>query len=189
MYLMTGGHDMCMEGDLRFIDKIVVHPGYQHTTGPNDIALIRVTEDIKFDAKTGPICLPEKKATPGQSVISTGWGTTAKYNPGQKMPDSPFQCGLKETTVKVLADSEPNCQASSGGDTTTMMCAWAAGTGSCQGDSGGPLFSVEGGKFVQVGAVSFGAGCGGDTTESTGIYARLSHFTKWISGVIKDGDC
>ena len=52
MYLMTGGHDMCMEGDLRFIDKIVVHPGYQHTTGPNVNKGYRTAATIVFAGRT-----------------------------------------------------------------------------------------------------------------------------------------
>ena len=52
MYFMTGGHDMCMEGDLRFIDKIVVHPGYQHTTGPNVNKGYRTATTIVFVGRT-----------------------------------------------------------------------------------------------------------------------------------------
>merc|ERR1719278_1362077 len=67
---------------------------------------------------------------------------------------------MKENKVKVLKDSEENCNMATGGDTATRFCAWAKNTGSCQGDSGGPLTVVEGGKFLQIGIVSYAAGCG-----------------------------
>ena len=46
---------------------------------------------------------------------------------------------------------------------------------SCQGDSGSPILNQEG---VQVGAVSWGAGCA--RPESPGVYARVSAVLPWI---------
>merc|ERR1712168_680127 len=113
------------------------------------------------------------------------------YNPGGKVPEQPEQYIMKETQVKVLKDSEPMCNAATGGDKSTRFCAWAKNTGSCQGDSGGPLTVKEGGKFVQIGIVSYAAGCGTSTTEGAGVYARVTNYVDWINKMTADagGSC
>lgn len=42
------------------IKKIIKHSGYSRTNFNNDIALIMVDREIKFDKSMGPVCLPEK---------------------------------------------------------------------------------------------------------------------------------
>jgi secreted trypsin-like serine protease len=56
-------------------------------------------------------------------------------------------------------------------------------TDTCGGDSGGPLFTngVDG-KPIQVGVVSWGAGCG--SPGAPGIYARVAVFTNWVNGIV-----
>ncbi|XP_037524454.2 tryptase [Rhipicephalus sanguineus] len=68
-----------------------------------------------------------------------------------------------------------------------MYCAYRKGTDSCQGDSGGPLMSrVVGGRYVQVGIVSFGEGCA--RTYIPGVYTRVEAFTSWIKQVVGSFD-
>ena len=172
------------------IEKIIMHPGYNNELG-NDVAIIKLSEEIKFSDKVRPVCLAVNKAKDytGQMATVTGWGTTQSYNPGEKAPESPEQYIMKETSVKVLKDSEPMCDVATGGDTKTRFCAWAKKTGSCQGDSGGPLTVVEGGNFVQIGIVSYSAGCGTSTNEGASVYARVTNYVDWIQKVTADGNC
>jgi len=190
-YVMLGTNDMMgMDGQFLMIEKIIMHPGYNKELG-NDVAIIKVTTDIQFSDKVRPVCLDtdKKKDYTGQMATVTGWGGTKGYNPGQKSPEQPEQYIMKETKVKVLKDSEPMCEVATGGDKSARFCAWAKNTGSCQGDSGGPLTVVDGGKFVQIGIVSYAAGCGTSTVEGAGVYARVSNFVDWISKVTADGNC
>merc|ERR1712168_737437 len=137
------------------------------------------------------LMIDKSKDYTGQMATVTGWGGTKGYNPGGKVPEQPEQYIMKETQVKVLKDSEPMCNAATGGDKSTRFCAWAKNTGSCQGDSGGPLTVKEGGKFVQIGIVSYAAGCGTSTTEGAGVYARVTNYVDWINKMTADagGSC
>merc|ERR1711982_229799 len=176
-YVMLGSNDMMgMDGQFLMIEKIIMHPGYNAELG-NDVALIKLKNDIQFSKKAQPVCLAKDK--------SKG------YNPGGKVPERPEQYIMKETQVKVLKDSEPMCNAATGGDKSTRFCAWAKNTGSCQGDSGGPLTVVEGGKFLQIGIVSYAAGCGTSTSEGAGVYARVTNYVDWINKMTADagGSC
>jgi hypothetical protein len=61
------------------------------------------------------------------------------------------------------------------------LCAGLAegGRDSCQGDSGGPLVAkATNGRFVQIGVVSNGIGCG--LKDGYGAYSRVSAFKDWI---------
>jgi secreted trypsin-like serine protease len=72
-----------------------------------------------------------------------------------------------------------------GDDYTRMMCAGFAegGKDSCQGDSGGPLFATDSdGSYVQVGIVSWGAGCA--QAGFPGVYARVSELSAFINSVL-----
>jgi len=189
MYIQAGAQDMCAEGQIIMIEKVIVRSDYNKDLA-NDVAILKLSEDIKFTDKIKPVCLPEQtKDYTGQTATVSGWGTTVAYNPGQKAPDSPIQCALKETSVKVLPSSDKECNIATGGDSKTRLCVWAKGTGSCQGDSGGPLTVVEGGHYVQIGVVSYAAGCGTTTSEGAGVYARVSNYVDWIKKVTADGNC
>merc|ERR1711992_198429 len=178
-YILSAAH--CFEkvgqSNIKVTDNNYVMLGSNDMMGM-DVALIKLKNDIQFSKKAQPVCLAKDKSKDytGQMATVTGWGGTKGYNPGGKVPEQPEQYIMKETQVKVLKDSEAMCNAATGGDKATRFCAWAKNTGSCQGDSGGPLTVVEGGKFLQIGIVSYAAGCGTSTSEGAGVYARVSNY-------------
>merc|ERR1711892_823459 len=168
-YVMLGTNDMMgIDGQFLMIEKIIMHPNYNEDMA-NDLAIIKLTTEIQFSDKVRPVCLATDKAKDytGQMAVVAGWGTTAAYNPGQKVPESPAQYVLKETAVKVQKNSEENCQIATGSDITV----------------------VEGGKFVQIGVVNYAAGCGANTPDGMGVYARITNFVDWIQKITADGDC
>ena len=65
-----------------------------------------------------------------------------------------------------------------------MMCAGyrEGGINSCQGDSGGPLVLRGKDGPVQVGLVSWGAGCARKLRY--GVYTRVDAYSDWIADTI-----
>ena len=52
------------------------------------------------------------------------------------------------------------------------------GKDACTGDGGSPLVCQgQSGRWTVVGLVTWGVGCASDVP---GVYARMSHFTRWI---------
>jgi len=169
--------------------RVINHPNYHSANLDNDIAVLELSEDITFTANIKPACLPTSAAKDYSNLAATisGWGGTIGYAPGDKRPQQPRQCTLKEGIVKVLSSRSQKCRSFIGTTTSTIkLCAWAEGTDSCQGDSGGPLTVAENGKFTLIGVVSYGAGCGHTTP---GVYARVQGFLPWIKSLIADGEC
>jgi secreted trypsin-like serine protease len=54
----------------------------------------------------------------------------------------------------------------------------------CQGDSGGPLITKAGDKWIQIGIVSWGEGCG--IPKLHGVYTRLGNYIEWIKSIVID---
>ena len=64
------------------------------------------------------------------------------------------------------------------------ICAGRRGVDTCQGDSGGPMVRRDRlGRWVQVGIVSWGVGCG--RAAYPGVYTQVSHFAADIRAAIE----
>jgi len=153
------------------------HPDYgKGHPQDNDIAILTLSEPIKYTKEVGPICLSQGGAPWAKHVsVVAGWGTTSSGG-------SPSST-LKEVRVKTMTNSQ--CAQSYGSSITdNMLCASAPGKDSCQGDSGGPLFvKPKNGPWTQSGVVSFGKGCA--DPNYPGVYARMSKYIPWIKSMIK----
>merc|ERR1711970_147857 len=187
LLVVAGEHNICdganEGGQVIKVEQVHVRPDYnQAGKMENDFAILKLSSSIKFTANVKPACLPEKAAQSysGQMATVSGWGGTVGYRYKQKpRPTQPRQCELKETSVKILKPTEGLCPRSTDNDSQTKLCGYAEGTDSCQGDSGGPLTVVEGGKYVLVGVVSYGAGCAD----------RVQNYLAWIKQLTADGEC
>jgi len=159
-----------------------VHPQYNSRTMLNDIALLKLTRDMRFDSYTQPACLPKKANSgtdyvTGDTVVVSGWGrlSSGGHSPSElKMVKVPFisdrTCNKREVYNRKILSS--------------MICAGRlrGGQDSCQGDSGGPLVKLVDGKWTVLGVVSWGAGCAG--YNKPGVYTRVAEFENWIANTI-----
>jgi hypothetical protein len=57
------------------IQRIIIHPNYYKTLKYNDIALLRLDRDVRFNQYIRPACLPSDNVIRGRPV-ATGWGRT-----------------------------------------------------------------------------------------------------------------
>merc|ERR1712106_352799 len=118
-YILSAAHCFGKPGqkDIKVTDNNYVMLGTNDMMA-NDLAIIKLTTEIQFSDKVRPVCLASDKTKDytGQMAVVAGWGTTGRYNSGQKVPESPAQYILKETAVKVQKNSEENCQIATGSD-------------------------------------------------------------------------
>ncbi len=194
-------------------EKFFVHPAYLACEGnikcsdnaKADIALIKLKQPIPHApaVPTANTDIEKDLLKPGAKVIVTGWGAMWNpydedvvkllnaFGPGEEL-ETKMNYPLKLHQVEVDWMDNPTCSASfeaagaHGAIADTEICAMQAGTrkDSCQGDSGGPLVAAEpDGKFVQVGVVSWGLGCGGSTP---GVYTRVAAFSEWLASTMHD---
>ncbi|KAL1483552.1 hypothetical protein MTO96_033108 [Rhipicephalus appendiculatus] len=168
-------------GKRLMVTKITRHPKYNPVTYPDDIAVLEVEKPFEYGSNARPICIP---AAPmdifDTEAITAGWGHLQE---GGDSSDT-----LRYTTLRIL----PNELCSvlffiKGYVSDSMLCAYRKGTDTCQGDSGGPLMSqVDGGRYVQVGVVSFGEGCA--RKYIPGVYMRVEAYIPWLMKVVGSFD-
>uniref|UniRef100_A0A224YQM4 Transmembrane protease serine 9-like protein n=1 Tax=Rhipicephalus zambeziensis TaxID=60191 RepID=A0A224YQM4_9ACAR len=112
----------------------------------------------------------------GAETILAGWGRLIEGGVGP-------QRHLRYTTVKVVPNERCMDKYTWRYNSDVMYCAYRSGTDSCKGDSGGPaVFRVNGGRYLQVGIVSFARGCA--RAEVPAVYTRVDAFTPWIKQVV-----
>lgn len=63
--------------NLYFKQTVLKHPEYKSSTKKNDIALIKVSEPLKFDENLRPACLRTdlSDVSPDVELFVTGWGS------------------------------------------------------------------------------------------------------------------
>lgn len=165
------------------VEKTIPHEMFNaDKTLLNDIALIRLAADVKFNEFVKPICLPQTKElighnTTGELFTAIGWGKTEDDT-----------ITKQQRKVEVLGISTDVCQDLYKDEkrisiTETQICARNEnGQDACKDDSGAPLVGIyrdNTGKSYNylAGIVSAGRGCG---TVYPGVYTRVSSFIDWI---------
>uniref|UniRef100_A0A3Q2QT41 Peptidase S1 domain-containing protein n=1 Tax=Fundulus heteroclitus TaxID=8078 RepID=A0A3Q2QT41_FUNHE len=171
----------------RTVSRIIIHPDYNSPVFNNDIALLKMSEPVKFTSYISPICLAAFNSTFHSGLDSwvTGWGNIG-FEGVQTQPLPP-PGNLSEVEVQVVGSSQCKCDYRAINEdviTDNMICAGfrEGGKGTCQGDSGGPLVSKQGDRWIQAGIVSFAAGCSEPNLPT--VYARVSQFENWIKSQI-----
>lgn len=163
------------QGQTRRAAAITVHPNWNPSTSANDAAVLRLSAPITGIAPIAPATeADDAREEPPTGLTIAGWGNVRRQSPDQREPDR-FPDRMREAQVSVVTDATCDRQYANGYggiDAPVMLCAGQPGKDTCQGDSGGPLFAARtGGSFVQVGIVSWGAGCG---DRFPGVYTEVN---------------
>merc|ERR1711892_295988 len=178
--IVLGEHDIGSSTESQIPRKVVQvsqitnHPSYDASSSNNDVALIKLSEEVDLDVYT-PACLPKTADNyEGQKAWVYGWGTTSF---GGSTSDK-----LLEVEVPVVSNTVCS-SAMSAGVTDAMLCAGGElNKDGCQGDSGGPLTVDVNNQHVLIGDVSFGNGCG--LAGQYGVYGDVAYFRSWIDTTV-----
>ncbi|XP_054651296.1 transmembrane protease serine 13-like [Dunckerocampus dactyliophorus] len=158
------------------VEKIVLNENYNNRTNDQDVALLKLTAPVDFNADVQPACLPvtAQPFAHGTTCWTSGFGTT-EAGSGAVSTD------LMEVTVDIIGrDVCNNPRVYGGAVTENMICAGhlEGGRDSCQGDSGGPLVCQIDDVWYLVGITSWGAGCA--EINKPGVYTRVNSVLPWI---------
>ncbi|XP_056619305.1 complement C1s subcomponent-like [Triplophysa dalaica] len=184
----TGG--MIDETDQRSVtlitEKIIIHPNYENIgkygheiNFDNDIALIKMSQQVKLGPNIRPLCLPKKS---DGTVLEGMKGTISGFG------------GIKQETKsnlllhgRVEEYSLEKCLSYDLPVTDNMFCAGNENEqiDSCQGDGGGALFFPTLGtasldqRYEVRGIVSWGPSvCGHKSFK--GYYTKVRNYLDWI---------
>ncbi|KPJ06079.1 Transmembrane protease serine 9 [Papilio machaon] len=164
--LLRSGSTFRKNGTVIPIAEVIAYPGYNRPPFDKDIAVMRTSEDIKFNSCTQPIALPAKGSMlrAGTPMTVSGWGRTRQG--ASTLPDR-----LMAVDLNLVSRSRCQSAYNSLRITENMLCAgnyFFGGKSTCQGDSGG-VGAIDG---VARGVVSFGRGCGQRLSPS--VFANLA---------------
>jgi len=168
------------------IESVIIHPEFhfKNRVLHNDLALIKISQDLTFDNAIKPICLPKKEFLKNETLTVAGWGLTEALK-------------LSEVLLQVDLNfvEQTKCEfdfRSKGADnfqlTSRQICAQGLpGEDSCNGDSGGPLMQLDNSRndrFTLVGITSFGT----KKCDSfvPGVYTNIFQYDQWIRNFIFD---
>ncbi|XKL59560.1 hypothetical protein PGB90_000576 [Kerria lacca] len=167
------------------VADVIVHPQYSANPHINDIALIRLANNVQFTQYIRPICLLSGAEYRRDDYYNKkrpfiiGWGALRYLGP--------VVTRLQETSINVIdnekcAEMYKNQRAAVIDE--RVLCAGEPGKDACQGDSGGPLIfpnSTEN-KFYLGGIVSYGIKC--DNPDYPGVYTRIAEYIDWINEIM-----
>ncbi|XP_048000959.1 venom serine protease-like [Leguminivora glycinivorella] len=176
--VVVGEHDKTTDGDSSAtqgfnIERVTVHPQYTSSNYDNDIAILRLSRDIVYSDRVGPVCLPFKFNNTdfaGSRFTLLGWGSL--------FIGGPVSNTLQKVDVDVLSQS--SCQQVVSSLTPRQLCHYTAGKDACQDDSGGPaLYSDPStGLLFLGGIISYGRMCA--ERGQPGINTRVTAHLAWI---------
>ncbi|XP_060601291.1 tryptase-2-like [Ruditapes philippinarum] len=175
-----------IDEQVRGISELKIHTGFNFSRNDfrfdNDIALIKLDQEVIFNSHTSPLCLVkstdrmEDLLKPETRCSITGYGISDMGNARREenalhVADVPLVD--KETCLRV---KDYKNQVSD-----NMICAGLedGGVDTCLGDSGGPLQCQINNKWYQVGITSWGpVRCA--EPRKPGVYTDISKYTEWI---------
>lgn len=179
--VVLGGHRISSTPLPVAVVACVTHPNYRGVAYVHDIALLVLAEPVVFHDFVSPLCVETEDTPLNDRELFTviGWGRVAEVSQTSDV--------LKLAKIPIM--SLALCKERLGEDILdTNLCAGGNKEDTCQGDSGGPLMLRRAdGRWLQVGVVSWGIGCG--RPGYPGIYTRVSRYTQFIRNVTKGRLC
>jgi len=172
----------------RHVKTVIIHPQYQNNVEGalfNDVALLILESPLKIAENVDIICLPKQGFVIDEGrCFASGWGNKVFGK------EDTYQVILKKIDLPIVPRN--TCQDRLRSSITRLgkyfelhssfICAGGElGKDTCKGDGGSPLvcpIPEHPGRYVQVGIVAWGIGCG--ENQIPGVYANVGQFSDWI---------
>ncbi|XP_076388903.1 trypsin-like [Megachile rotundata] len=171
----------------RLVVDVFVHPQYDGTVAPYDIALMQVETPFDLNTFVSTVALPYPESIPTGDAMLTGWGSIGRTRAPEK-PEN-LQAAILPIIdydlCKTTLDKTLNLKVKNPLHPTNVCTGPLNGSlSACKGDSGGPLVTKNAfGEAEVVGIVSWGLfPCGGKNAPS--VYTRVSAFVTWIAVIM-----
>jgi trypsin len=181
--VLAGTVSLDSGGERRAVATIHQHEQWDDFNLRFDIALLELAEPFVLGDAIGLASLAtdaqvEALGAVGSPLVVTGFGATGELEVGSRVllegeleavDDTACLDVYREHGIAVYAE--------------TQICAVGPGgrVGSCYGDSGGPLVAAldaERTRWVQLGVVSWGAGC---SAGNPTVYTEVWAFVDWLA--------
>ncbi|XP_057207972.1 mannan-binding lectin serine protease 1 isoform X2 [Triplophysa rosa] len=181
----------------RSVEKVILHPQFDPQNYNNDIALVKLSQEVALSGVVRPVCLPKPGAEgnalmplPNTLGVVAGWGiNTANASASTSGLSSDSVSELLQY-VKLPVVPQDECEASYASRsvnykiTSNMFCAgfYEGGQDTCLGDSGGAFVTQDArsGRWVAQGLVSWSGPeeCGSQRVY--GVYTRVANYVHWL---------
>ncbi|XP_070070660.1 chymotrypsin-like protease CTRL-1 [Drosophila takahashii] len=162
---------VCKEVKEYNVVESIPHPRFSVYQESNDIGLLRLDKDVKYNSYIRPMCLildPRFNPRIIDRFQVFGWGITQNSTLSQV---------VQTTHMNRRTPPTSDC---SFANTNSKICAGSELAYTCMGDSGGPLISEVQYKnyliFAQIGIVSNGP----ESCMTDAVYTDVNYFKWWI---------
>ncbi|KAJ8961845.1 hypothetical protein NQ318_021462 [Aromia moschata] len=168
------------------INEIIPHPKYTNKSRYNDIALFKLSKNVKLNPYVRPACLNTEKDIKYSNAIASGWGNIAFIGSGSNdllkvileiFPTAKCNDTYKRDIMKKKSTVKQGILED------LMICAGSSEDikNTCQ------VYHEETEDvrcmYDVVGITSFGKSCGLEK-DLPGVYTRVSGYIEWIEGIV-----
>jgi len=167
----------------RNVKTVIIHPQYKPPNLFNDVAVLILESPLEMAENVDVICLPKQGFVIDEArCFASGWGKDVFGKEGT------YQVILKKFELPIVPRNicQDHLRTTRLGKYfelhSSFICAGGEpGKDTCTGDGGSPLVCPIPdlpGRYVQVGIVDWGIGCG--ENHIPGVYANVGQFSDWI---------
>ncbi|KAL1921998.1 uncharacterized protein VTP21DRAFT_10640 [Calcarisporiella thermophila] len=176
---ITYGNVVARSGTRVTVSRAIPHERYNPNQLTNDIAVLILSQPIRFGPNAQAIPIASSPPAPGSRVWAAGWGVTS--DPNGRPPAQLMKVDVVVGNDQVCRRQNPNW----GGQSGSQIClAPTRGKGVCYGDSGGPLYTGSNGSYQLLGATSWGAPGYCADGQNIAYFTRVGYYSDWIRSKI-----
>ncbi|KAG6450194.1 hypothetical protein O3G_MSEX006451 [Manduca sexta] len=166
-------------GGLRINTRdIVMHENWQPRIVRNDVAMIRLPQNVGLNNNIQTIALPSggqlNEHFAGERAVASGYGRIGDA----PIHDITINQALRHVTLDVISNAVCSDTRDIGPfvHSTNICTSGAGGRSTCRGDSGGPLVVTRNNRPLLVCAMSYNI----NRISFPAVYARITSFNDWI---------